>query len=49
MTFFGYCKYEQKTLKFAWQHFEIQSSLCVKKNLIQRLYEKDWIKSMYIK
>jgi hypothetical protein len=32
MTFFDYCKYKQKTLEFAWQHFGIQSSLWVKIN-----------------
>jgi hypothetical protein len=33
MIFFGYHKHKQKNLKFAWQHFGIQSSLWVKINL----------------
>jgi hypothetical protein len=32
MVFFGYPKHKQKTLKFSWQHFGIQSSLWVEIN-----------------
>ncbi len=32
MVFFGYPKHKQKTLKFAWKHFGIQSSFWVKMN-----------------
>jgi hypothetical protein len=32
MIFFDYLKQKQKTLKFAWQHFGIQSLLWIKIN-----------------
>jgi len=32
MISFGYFKHKGKTLKFAWQHFEAQSSFWVKIN-----------------
>jgi len=33
MASFGYFKQKQKTLEFAQQHFEIQSSIWIKINL----------------
>jgi hypothetical protein len=47
---FGYLKHKQKTLEFAWQHFETQNTFWIKKIiLIQQLDEEDWIKLVYIK
>jgi hypothetical protein len=45
MVIFGYHKHKQKTLKFAWQQFGTQSSLCVKINfnLVIRWSELDKI------
>jgi hypothetical protein len=48
MISFGYFKQKEKTLKFAWQNFEAQSSLGVKINFDPMLNEEDWIKLMYI-
>jgi hypothetical protein len=37
MVFFGYPKHKQKTKKFAWQHFGIQSLFWMKINLDLRV------------
>jgi hypothetical protein len=48
MVSFDYPKHKQKTLKFAWQHFETQGSLWIKINFDSTVKSKGLEKIMYM-